>query len=74
MVFCAIAFLLVLSHIFGSFVSYNTISKQDALSFICAHIDQFFCPIGDFVDQLNTAAVHDAQLTDVEKVSFKDYP
>jgi hypothetical protein len=72
--FCASAFLLVLSHLFGSLVFFNTISNQGASSFICAHIDTFFSPIGVFVDQLNRAPGHDIQLTGVQKVSFKNYP
>jgi hypothetical protein len=65
MVFCTSSFLLLLSHLFGREVFSNTISNQDASSFIGAHIDTLLSPIGVFVDRLNRALSHDAQLTDL---------
>jgi hypothetical protein len=58
---------------FVSFVSFNTISNQGASSIICAHIDSIFSPIGVFVDQLKRAPGHVAQLTGLQKASFKNY-
>jgi hypothetical protein len=63
---CTSYFLLLLSHLFGIVVFSNTISNQDASSFIGAHIDPLLSPIGVFVDRLNRTPGHDAQLTDLQ--------
>jgi hypothetical protein len=46
----------------------NTVSNQNASSFISAHIYTMFCPIGVFADRLKRAPGHDAQLTEVHEV------
>jgi hypothetical protein len=56
----------LLSHLFGREVLSNTISNEDASSFIGAHIDPFFSPIGVFVECLNRAPRHDAHPTDLQ--------
>jgi hypothetical protein len=60
----------VLLHYSDSLVFRNNISNQDASSFIGAHVDH----TGVFGGLLNIATVHDACLTEVQKVSFNDYP
>jgi len=63
----------VLLHVSDSLIFCNTISNQDASSLISAHIDPLFCPVGVFVDRLNRAAGHDAQLTELQKLASSDY-
>jgi hypothetical protein len=53
-----------------SLIFRKIISNQDASSFIGAHIDH----TGVFGELLNTATVHAAHLTGVQKVPFNDYP
>jgi len=72
MVFVPKLFSLVFLQFSDSLVFSNTISNQEASSLIGAHIDPFVLSFGVFDDRLNRAAVHDAQLTEVQRVSFID--